>query len=469
MEKQLKIIHLALLSILLSACQSIPQKYAADSALEVLKINEQTAWQGQKSSTQFNNQGWLTNLNDERLNEYIQIALKNNFDIKNSEARLAAQLRQIRISASSLWPSINFNLQENRAETELDNQQIATSSSYNGNLSIAWEIDLWQKLSAQKKAVARTAQASAEDFQAARLSLAATVARTWFNINELKLRLNIEEERLATIKETLEIVEEQYTSGQQSALNVYLNRSDHISQQARVLELRNTLESSIRSFKVLLGEYPNIDLDFSASLPSITESIPAGLPAELVIRRPDVKADLYKWQSAAYDASAAQRARLPSFSLTASYGASSDELKTLDEKTLLWNLINNLSLPLFKGGQLQAQAEAARFLKDANFNNYLSTLLTSFNEVETALSTEKTLFDRAKLIEQAESLAADGYKLALDQYRSGIITYTNLLDSQRRWFDARSQLVILRNSILQNRIALNLALGGDFSTTPIKN
>ena len=475
-----KAISLVCIFSFLGGCQNFNQTVSSENAIEALKL-EKATWSSQINKLRFDNDDWLKNLNDPRLNQYVDIALKNNFSLQANASQLAAQLKNVRISAARLWPSLDFSFRKNKIENETslstnnsvdntsssasaNNVTINSNSSYDTSLNISWEIDLWQRLTAQKKADAKSAQASAEDFQAARLSLVASVARAWFNINSQKLRVDIAEKRLSTIKETLEIVEEQYINGSQSALNVYLNRADYSSQQANILEIKNALHSSIRDFRILLGEYPNIDLNLNAKLPEITQPVPAGLPAELVLRRPDVKADLYEWQATAYDAAAAHRARFPTFSLTASYGASSDRLSTLSDKSLLWNIVNNISQPLFKGGELKARADAAKYLQDASFKLYLSTLLNSFNEVETALSTETNLKQQLILIIDAESLNQSGYELALDQYREGITSYLNLLEAQRRWFDAQTQLINLKNNLLQNRITLNLALGGDFKT-----
>lgn len=458
-------ISLICICCVLSACQSIDKTVSPNAAIKALQL-EKNNWTSQVKEMEFDNNHWLNNLNDSRLDHYIDIALRNNFSLQANASQLAAQLKNVRISAARQWPAFDANLRKTRNETNPNGQDspIVSNSNYSGDLTISWEIDLWQRLSAQKKASAKIAQASAADYQAARLSLVAGVARAWFNLNNIKLQVDIAEKRLASIKESLEVVEEQYKNGSQSALNVYLNRTDFANQQSNIIELKNALQSGIRDFRVLLGEYPDLNVDFQANLPTITKSVPAGLPAELVIRRPDVLADLYEWQSSAYDADAAQRARYPSFSLTATYGASSESLSSLDEKTLLWNVINNLSLPLFRGGQLKAQADASKYLQDASFKRYLATLLRSFNEVETALSTETSLKTRLHYITQAASLAESGYELALEQYRAGISSYQDLLESRRRWFDAQIQLVNLKNDTLQNRISLNLALGGDFSS-----
>jgi len=466
---RIKLVTIISTTGLISACQTLPQNNSHDTVIEQLNLQD-TSWTQQENngaSSDFINNGWLSNLNDSRLNEYIDIALKNNFSLQRSQKQVAAKLRQTRINTAALWPSINLNIRKNRNQTETATSsgvmsQVNTTSVFSGNLGISWELDLWQKLSSKKKSSISEAKASELDFDAAKLSLVATVARAWFSINELKLNLDIESQRLQTIQDSLSVVEEQYTSGQQSALNVYLNRIDALNQQNSVSNLKGRLESTIRDFKVLLGQYPNIELDFNASLPSISKNVPAGLPAELISRRADVKASMLRWQSKEYSARNAQLSRLPSFSLTANYGASSDELKTLDEKTLLWNIVNNLTLPLFNGGQLKAQADAAELLKDAEFNDYLSTILNSFNEVETALSNEKSIQKQIERLAEIVVLAESGYALAKEQYSSGLINYTDLLSSQRRWFDAQSRLTSLKNSALQNRIALNIALGGDF-------
>ena len=465
------------LAFTLTACQSIEKRITADEAINKLQLQE-TTWQAQAEQLQFANDNWLKNLNDPRLEQFVRIALKNNFSLQASESQLAAQIQNARQVSSQLFPRIDFLLRRNSIENEVANSAsnspanntdpISDTSTtfegvtYDGNLNISWEIDIWQRLTAQKKASAKTSLATAADYEAARLSLVAAVARAWFNLNSLKLQVDIAEERLTTLKESLEIVEEQYLNGSQSALNVYLNRTDFIAQQATILELKESLYSAIRSFKVLLGEYPNLAIDFNAELPAIDNAVPAGLPADLVMRRPDVLADFYAWQSSAYDTAAAKRARYPAFSLTASYGASSDSLSTLDEASLLLNLLNNLTLPIFRGGQIKAQIKASEFLENASFKTYLATLLTSFNEVETALSTELSLKKRLTLLISAESLAEAGYNLALEQYTSGISLYDSVLEARQRWFNAQTNVIDLRNAVLQNRIDLNLALGGDF-------
>jgi len=461
----------------LSACQTIDSGIKPDDVVDELnaEINfKQKTWNSQAAALDFNNDNWLFKLNDERLLEFVDIALKNNFSLVASEARLAAQLESARISAANLLPTVGLSVNASRGQSEQpvpsengqkNTSNVITSNNFSGNLNVSWEIDVWNRLSAQTKSSNSQVQATAADYQAARLSLVASVARAWFNINSIKLQIDIEQNSLLTIKEALEVVEEQYLNGSQSALNVYLGRTEANTQKARIIELQNTLNTAIRDFKVLLGEYPDISLSFDANLPSLDSSVPAGLPSELIMRRPDVLADFYTWQSSEYDTDAAERALYPSFSLTASLGNSSDSLSTLDEKSLLLNLMGGLTQPIFQAGRLKAQVRANEYLAFASFKQYIATLLASFNEVESALASENSLTERLTLLNNVESLANAGFNLALDQYTGGISTYDTLLDARSRWINAQLQVVSLQNALLQNRISLNLALGGDFDTT----
>ena len=227
---KLKTLSIVCSLFVLSACQSIEKQTSADVAID--KLNVQTAnWQAQAEKLQFANNNWLTNLNDPRLEKYIRIALKNNFSLQANEAQLAAQIQNARIVSSQLFPRVDFLLRRNSIESAAvnaannspaantnpitDTSSTTNSVTYDANFNISWEIDIWQRLSSQKKASAKTTLATAADYEAARLSLVAAVARAWFNLNSLKLQVDIAEKRLLTIKESLEIVEEQYLNGSQ--------------------------------------------------------------------------------------------------------------------------------------------------------------------------------------------------------------------------------------------------------------
>lgn len=414
----IKTIRVFLPVLLLTGCATHIGLKNPDNIIEDrLKLSEKKHWlTGTQTNHQaYQNNNWLTGLDDARLIDYVDIALKNNNNLLASAANVQASIYAARLNNNKLYPAIDFAV--NRTKTETENIAGDTNyiSVYDGNFSINWELDIWRKLSNQKKSAVLNTDAQIANYQAAQLSLVANVAKTWFTINTNQLQLDLAKQRLESQLSTLSVVEEQYKNGTLSAREVYLNRTDVETQKANILDVEQNLENSIRTFKRLLGQYPNIDLDFSASLPELTTDIPGGLPSELLTRRPDIIASRAQWQSSKFNAKAAHKARFPSFSLTARYGASSNELSQLDKQTLLWNIISNLSLPLFRGGALKAQAKQAAFQADAALYNYIDTLLVSFAEVENTLSNEQRLKLRLTATQQSAFFAQSGYELALDR------------------------------------------------------
>lgn len=454
-------------NILLVSCANfdLTRDYDSDTlitaASDELTLEPDQTWQATtplNSGAVSANTEWYKDFNDVILNDYITAALRNNRNLRAEATRLAAVIESVNSTKSQRRPTVDGVLTQNYA---LPNGG-SGDFTYNTSVNLSWELDVWSSLSDQNKSAALSAEASAANYRAAQLSLVANIASRWYDINADQLLLNISEKRLENQKNSLSIIEEQFKSGQGAAMDIFLNRSEVAEQGATIVSARNALEQSIRSFKRLLGVYPDIQLDFNAVLPELDASVPAGLPSDLLKRRPDVLASLKQWQVSILDAGIADKARYPSFALTASYGASSDELLQINASDLVFNLVNNLTLPLFRGGRLKSQLQQAELEAEANYHNYIDVLLTSFEEVESALGAENYLKEQLAFSEQALSFAQSAYELAFEQYQSGLIRYSNLLDFERTWFNAQSNVVALKNARLQNRINLHLALGGHF-------
>lgn len=459
------------MGLIVSGCTTIDrdhsQKAIVASATNAITLTPEQSWQSSPSNPHTDNapqhipvvDHWLKTLNDERLTNYVNSALNNNRDLQADAAALAAAFESANISASQRRPTVNANAQQNYTQATSSSDY---DTSYTHSLSLSWEADIWSKLSVEHQSSVLSAESQQSLYNASELSLVANIARRWFAINADRLKLTIDEKRLANQKNTLSIIEEQYQSGRSGARDVLLSRSDVATQQAAIFSAKDQLEQSIRTFKRLLGEYPNLDLQFDAELPSIDQPLPAGLPSELLLRRPDVVASMKQWQASSLDVESAEKARFPSFALTASYGESSDSLLRINASDLIFSLVNNITVPLFQGGRLQSRVAQAQHLADANFQRYVSTLLTSFEEVESTLGAEKYLQQRLSALKQAALSAEEGYELAFEQYQSGLIEYTDLLDFERRWFSAQSDIVSLQNALLQNRVNIHLALGAPY-------
>jgi len=443
--------------------------------------------------------GWLKKFKDPDLEQYAQKALQKNPDLLGSAARLKSAIKQVNITGSNLWPSVSANLNQNRttvkgqtlsgtnpindtdgidddlsgvnldgidaADIEEQTSSVTTQiRTVRATLNISWEADVWGKLSQRKKASAYTAKAQAELFKYAELSLVANVSRAWYNLTANKLQLDLAHQRLDSFKNTASLIEENYKGGISSALDVYLSRSDVQQQIASLSDARFNYIQTLRAFKTLIGEYPDTNLEFTAKLPELTESPSIGLPAQLLTRRPDIKASQLSYQAEIASAKAAQRDLYPSINFTGSIGDSRDSFNQLfDGENLIRQFISDLTLPIFASGSLRSLRDQALHSAESAYANLLSTTLTAFEEVENSLSQEALLREQKNAIKEAVQLAENGLELALDRYKLGIENYNTVLESQRRVFDSKQNEINIRNALLQNRIGLHLALGGDFS------
>lgn len=425
--------------------------------------------------------GWLSSFDDAELNGFVQIALDKNPDLWSSAAQLKTAIEQVTITGSSLWPNLRAGLSENRTRLQGDSvsTQIPTGAdgqassgggvttkirTVSGTLDISWEADVWGKLTQRKRAAAYSAKAQGELFKAAELSLVANVSRAWFNLVTNKLQLDLAHQRLDSFQRTAALIEENYERGLRSALDVYLSRTDVQTQISSLSESQFSYISSLRAFKTLLGSYPDTDLEFSSTLPELQNTVSAGLPAELLTRRPDIKASQLQYKSQIANAKAANRDRYPSINFNGSIGDSRDSFNRLFENdSMIRTLVSSISQPVFQAGALKSREEQALYQAESAYASLVKTTLTAFEEVENSLSRETLLKEQHNSIKEAVKLAQGGLDLALDRYQSGIENYTTVLQSQRSLFDSRRNELNIRNALLQNRIGIHLALGGDFS------
>lgn len=442
--------------------------------------------------------GWLRSFGDDDLNKYVQVALENNPDLLASAASLRTAIEGVTITGANLWPSVSANIRDSNIERDEgslgrnndltnndfldggDNFELEGDTDPNqgetvtteirtvtGTLQVSWEADIWGRLTQRKKSAVYSALAQTELFKASELSLVANVTRSWYNLVTNKLQLDLAIQRLDSFRRTADLIDENYQRGLRSALDVYASRTDVQTQIASLADTKFSYIESLRTFKSLLGQYPDTDLEFTATLPDLLEPIPVGLPAELLERRPDIRASQLQYEAQIASAKAANRDRYPSISFTGSISDSRDSFNQLfDDGNITLSLITSLTQPIFAAGSLKAREAQALYQAESAYASLVRTTLNAFEEVENALSREGTLVEQRNALREAVGFAENGLELALDRYQSGIETYTTVLESQRRLFDSKRSEINIRNAILQNRISAHLALGGDFSELP---
>ena len=414
--------------------------------------------------------GWLDDFGSAKLKALVQQAISGNPSLKAAAARVDQARAQTMQAGSSLFPTLTATGSGSRTQSPGDQRfpgNNAIANRFTGNwLNMSWEIDFWGRVADSRRAAKAGSEAAEEDWHAARLSLAASTVQTAVTLAEAETLLALAESNVATRKVQLGILERQLDRGidpDRAALDVSLSRADLARAEATVQQRRATADETRRTLETLLGGYPAGSESGLGSLPSLRRGIPAGLPSEMLLRRPDLRAAERRLAAALASESAAKKAMLPSLRLTGSAGRTTQQIEQLIRpESAIWVIGTQVGQTLFQGGQLKAGVDLQRGRYKEILQTYASSTLTAFREVETALAAEQFLLRQQSALERAAEEAERAEKLALGQYEKGLSEVLTLLDARQRAFDARSTLTNVKAQRLRNRAALHLALGGEF-------
>jgi NodT family efflux transporter outer membrane factor (OMF) lipoprotein len=406
-----------------------------------------------------NNTLWLKKLITPELQRYIEIALENNRSLKQDLFDVEIAEQSVIVSGATLWPSLDLNL----STSKRDYSGITTSNDL--SLSLQYEFDIWGKLGAAERQVNLSYAALLAQYEQQKRELISDVILGWYQVIEQEQQLSLAQKSLKSIEQNLSIIEAGYNSGLNTSLDVYLARNDVASERSKVATEKTTLQSNIRALELLLGKYPSADLQAgTADIPELSQAVAVGVPSEVVANNPELQ---YMWNLLlAEDAGLAyaHKQRFPSLSLTASTGTSSTELSDLLSSDVGWSLLGNLTAPIFNAGRLAANEESARLETKQAEQAYLETLFSTFSTIENSLTEAENL----QLSYQANIDAADNATLAeevsFEQYLKGLVSYTTVLDAQSRAYTAQSSVIQLKYEMLNTRLQLFTALGGNFSS-----
>lgn len=421
--------------------------------------------------------GWLAELNDPELEALVAEAIEHNRDLLAAAARLRVVHEGTLIARAGRLPSVTASGSASQAKFRSENtagdlQPFVTADSARLFLSASWEIDLWGRLADLHHAAIEDYQAQMADYRGARLSLAANTVSAWLNLITAVQQVELARETLASFEKNYRITERNYRAGDPttSSLAVNFGRNQVASAERGLIARELGRDEAKRSLEVLLGRYPAAAIEGRAALPTLTRRVPAGLPSELLMRRPDLAAAAADLRAAADRASAAHKDHLPSIALTgggSTSAASLDLLKLIrDPSSIALNVASSLTQPVYRGGALKARARQSVARQEAAIATFSSIALRAFREVESALAAERSMAAQEAFLTTERQVATLAESQALREYSQGLVDILSVLEAQRRAFNARNAMISLRNQRLQNRIDLYLALGGDFESPP---
>jgi NodT family efflux transporter outer membrane factor (OMF) lipoprotein len=401
--------------------------------------------------------GWLASFEDPYLDELVAEALRNNFSLRGAAAQLEAAAAVARQADKRLEPIVSLAL--GGSETT-GSSPLPTSGV---SLDVSWELDIWGRIAAGQAAALADFQTAAATFEFARQSLAAQTAKAYFLATEAWLQLQIADTTAANFRGIRGLVEDRLAEGQASQQDLRLSSADEASAEDAVRAAQGAYDDAKRSLEILLGRYPSAQIEIPRAFIPVPGPVPAGLPSELLQRRPDVIAAERTVAAAFARLDEAEAAKLPRLSLTSSVGTATDDfLEALNPANAVFSIGANLVAPILDQGGRELQVEIATAEQEAAVADYGQVGLRAFQEVESALQQEQLLAERESFLQSAFADNAEAVRLAGVQYEVGAIDLLGLLQIQAREFQSQSTLIRVQSTRLANRVNLHLALGGSF-------
>lgn len=407
---------------------------------------------------------WLASFGDAQLAALVAEAIANNPDLRMTALRVEQAAVYVRVAQAELRPKVNLfgTGGGNMSGGDL------TSALTGGLLGVSWEPDLWGRLRYARNATQEVHASVASDQEFARQSLAANVAKTWFAATQILLEQQLAEEMARVGQGLVELEEQRRDVGAGSELEVAVARARQGNLEDSVRQLRLAHSQTLRALEMLLGRYPAAELVAARELPGLPGEIPAGLPLEMLERRPDIAAAERRVAAAFDRVGEAKAARLPSLVLNASIGyISSDvvELKS-DFENPTAGLGARLLAPVYQGGALKAQVEIRTLEQQEALADYARLALRALGDVENALAAAATLAERETLLARVVDQQQQALDHAETSFRVGTIDRRAVLEQQLDLESARLVLLGVRSERLSQRVNLHLSLGGSFEPLP---
>ncbi|MEN5059998.1 efflux transporter outer membrane subunit [Luteimonas sp. TWI1416] len=445
---------IALGSVLLTGCAAFTRTpyRAPDVPLPVSYQHAQPAGAGVRADT------WWRAYGDPQLDAWVGLALARNPDLAAAAIRVRRATLEARLAGNALRPTVNGGVGHGLSRPLSGNAR-ATTESANATLGASWELDLFDRLGAQRDAAVFEAQASAEDRDAVALTLIGTTASLYWQLGLANERIDLAEQGLAYARRTRELVQAQYQSGAVSGLEPREAEQSLAQQQAQLSQLIQARADLRQALGVLFDGAATPGSEPQRLPVSVLPSIAAGLPADLLGRRPDLRAAELRLRATLAASDAAKARYYPSLSLTGALGTSSKELLNVLSNPVA-TLGANLTLPFLNVREMRLNTAIARTRHEEAVVLFRKSLYTALADVEKALSASTQLAEQEAAQQRVRDQAIEIERLYQARYRAGQVPLRAWLDAQERRRSADLGYAALHLARLQNHVALIQALGG---------
>lgn len=409
---------------------------------------------------------WWELFGDPVLDELIQTALHQNRDLLIAAARVEEIRARFRVTHSNRLPAIGAAFNADREKESGDTSSSTDPvNTFALEVGVRWEADLWGRLRRGDEAARADLLSTEEARRGVILSLVADVARAYFELRDIDQRLSMAEATVGSRSYSLEIAELRFEGGLTSQLEVRQAETELAKAEVLVPELEQARAEKEHELSLLLGSSPGgIMRGNELGLQNVPPEVPAGLPSELLERRPDIRGAEQDLVAANADVGVAVAGLYPRLALTATAGSESNDLdRVLASGTGIWELAAGLTAPLWQGGRLRADVAAARARFEQQVLTYDQTILVALGEVADALAATRSTKSALLSQERLELASRQYLELASLQYANGVVAYLDVLDAQRQLFSAELDLSTATRNRLLAVVELYRALGGGWS------
>ncbi|MBK1826253.1 efflux transporter outer membrane subunit [Haloferula rosea] len=458
---------LALIGALLAGCATLPPDSRMGQG-----GSAPGAWTATKAGKAGIDDQWVDRFGSRDLQALVAEAYASNRNLQAAAARVERASAVARGAGVAARPQLNAAVNGSRDKRNFIGFPGGggggnISNAYGASLNLQWEIDLWGKLRAGEEASLADLQAEGYTYRGARASLAAQVVRGWLLLAESNEQIELAENALKVRKDTAELIRSRFELAAEdagaNASQLRLAETDVATAEAALAQRQGDRDQAQRQLEILLGRYPSAEITGSAKLPKVPKFPPAGLPSELLLRRPDILTAERRLAAAGRREDEARLAFYPSFSLTGSGGSSTEQLRNIFDSSFgVWSIAGQATQPILNGGALRSQLDTRTAEEKEALSNLQQTVLSGFGEVETALAADRFLAERERATGEALRIAVDGAESSAVDFGLGTGDVLTLLASQNRQIELAAQQLTLRRLRLDNRVNLHLALGGDY-------
>ena len=470
---------LALLLMMLNACAIGPTSVRPDVEVPAA-YKEQSGWKRAPPNDTDVGGAWWQAYADPLLDSLMVRVSISNQTLAQAEARYRQARALVQSARAGYYPTVDASVsatrlsarsrsgQSTQAPADGSTATAGTSTSNTLGLDAKWEVDLWGRVQRTVEAQQASAQASADDLEAARLSAQAQLAQTYFSLRSSDTQQQLLERTLADYQRSVQLTQNQYDAGSIAKSNLILAQTQLKTTQAQALDLKVQRAQLEHAIALLIGRAPS---DFSIAPGGLVATVPvmpASLPSDLLERRPDIAAAKRRVEAANAQIGIAKTAYFPQLSLSANGGAQSTSLGSLlSLPNYFWSFGPALAATLFDGGARRSQVEQASAAYDGTVAAYRQTVLSGFQEVEDNLAALRILEAESVVQDEALQLSRRSVELTNNQYKAGIVTYLNVIQVQATALNNERAALDILNRRLAASVLLVKALGGGWTTAAL--